>query len=86
MDINGGDDMTDQELRELAEKAAARLSGSCESLASLGEEYEDAEMKSAFCNRLDELVFCCERCNWWCEISEISDKHEEWICDECEYD
>lgn len=66
----------------LAEQAAEQLQGTCRSIVELGEEIEDAFNEQSFCNRLDELVFECERCNWWYEISEMSEQG--WFCIECE--
>lgn len=69
---------------KLAEQAAEQLQGTCKSIPELGEEFEDASNERSFTNRLDELVFECERCNCWCEISEMSEGG--WYCDECEED
>jgi predicted RNA-binding Zn-ribbon protein involved in translation (DUF1610 family) len=35
-----------------------------------------------FTNRLDELVFECETCGWWCDRSEESST--DMVCDECD--
>lgn len=56
-----------QHLIALAEQAAEQLQGTCKSIPDLGEEFEDAANEQAFCNKLDELVFECQCCNWWCE-------------------
>ena len=72
---------------DMAHKAAEQLQGTCKSIPELGEEFEDLEDDSDFCATLDSLVFECERCNWWCEISEMSEKCADdggWYCDECE--
>jgi C4-type Zn-finger protein len=72
----------DTHMADLADHAAEQLQGTCQSLASLN--LEDAEDNQTFCNRLDELVFCCEQCGWWCEQSEMANrKDEEWICTDC---
>ena len=31
---------------------------------------------------LDSLVFLCEDCGWWCEISEMNDSGD-WVCEDC---
>ncbi len=67
----------------LADKAAEQLQGTAKGFAELGPEFEQAQNNQIFCNHLDQLVFECEICNWWCEISEMSEK-QEWVCDECE--
>lgn len=70
-------------MQALAEKAAAELEGTCRTLHELGDEYEDAEDSTAFCARLDELVFCCVSCNWWCGQEECNEVDGEWRCDDC---
>lgn len=71
----------------LAERAAERLQGSSQVIESLGEEFEGAENDTTFCTRLDELVFCCVRCDWWFEQSQMSELAiNEWFCHECEDD
>lgn len=67
---------------EMAIKAAEQLQGSSKSIAELGEEYEALELNTEFCNKLDELVFCCECCDNWFNQSEMSE-NEDWICEEC---
>lgn len=68
------------ELIALAETAAARLTDTAGSLAGLGEEYEKAANETEFCRRLDELVFECEGCGWWCDVEEMRKPQ---LCDEC---
>lgn len=68
----------------LAEQAAEQLQGTCKSIHDLGEEFEEAQNDKIFCERLDDLVFECEVCNWWCELSEMSDI--EMTCDDCRSD
>jgi hypothetical protein len=68
------------------EDIAYELQGSCQSLEALLEfhEMEGAENDAAFCNALDQLVFQCEGCGWWCEISEMTDDEEnDWNCTDC---
>lgn len=67
---------------EMARIAAERLEGSCQGIANLGEEFEALENDAAFCAELDQLVFCCEQCNWWFEQSEMAEG-DDWICESC---
>lgn len=77
----------DAHMIALAQSAAEQLEGTCKAIYDLGQEYEDASNDQAFCNKLDELVFECQCCNWWFEQSEMADrKDEEWICEECTED
>lgn len=68
---------------EAAREAAERLQGTCNSIVSLGEEFEDLQNDAEFCVELDQLVFCCVRCDWWCALSEMSDD-EDGVCMDCE--
>lgn len=71
-------------MHALAETAAGELEGTCRTLHELGDEYEGAEDSTAFCARLDELVFCCVGCNWWCSQDECNETEGgEWACDDC---
>ena len=65
---------------EMAHQAAEQLQGSCRHIIDLGPEFEAIEDNPQFCNALDQLVFCCDGCNWWFEISEMA---EDWRCEEC---
>lgn len=67
---------------EMARIAAERLQGSSLGIANLGPEFEALENDSTFCAVLDQLVFCCDRCNWWFEQGEMAEG-DEWICQPC---
>ncbi|AHJ10739.1 hypothetical protein P106B_56 [Rhizobium phage vB_RglS_P106B] len=64
---------------------AEELRGTCQTLTIVLEnnDMDGMDNDAAFCAELDSLVFCCERCDWWHEQSEMSDKFEAWICEEC---
>lgn len=71
---------------EIAEKVAYDLQGTCNSLLSQLEKIdrEDLEMNDQFCARLDSMVFECSTCNWWCEVSEMTnDPEHDWNCTDC---
>lgn len=77
--------MDDDSIISLAEEVASELEGTCKFLTFVLEEREAEHMEdnSIFCARLDSLVFCCERCDWWFAQSEMTDKVDRWICVEC---
>lgn len=79
--------MTD--MATLAETIAYDLMGTAMSLQTALErrDAEDvgADMDSDFCARLDSLVFCCDSCDWWCEIGEMSNSGD-WVCTDCQPD
>lgn len=49
----------------------------------IGVPFEDTAAESL--GELDELVFLCEQCGWWCEIGEMAENRES-VCDECTAD
>lgn len=68
-----------------AEDIAYELQGTCSSLLGVLEQYdmEGAENDDAFTATLDSLVFECEGCSWWFEISEMCADHDTWKCEDC---
>ena len=75
-----------------AEAVAEVLQGQClmdidQALAQL-ELPGDLINNMDFCHALDNLVFCCGDCGWWCEASEEADPEEtgrphDTICEDC---
>lgn len=57
------------------EEIAEQLRGSCESLHNVlyMNGMEEMEDNQEFCEKLDAIVFCCEICNWWSEVSDMAD-------------
>lgn len=68
-----------------ADDIAYALQGTCDSLHGVLEQHgmEGAEDDFDFTARLDALVFECEQCSWWFEISEMCDEHDTWKCEDC---
>lgn len=49
-------------------------------------EYWDVELlfdDVDFCAAIDQLMFRCEMCGWWCEIGEMADGDGVQICEDC---
>lgn len=63
---------------------AEDLRGTCQSLmdALAKHDMEAAANDIDFTQALDELVFECEQCSWWCELSEMADAQH--ICTDCD--
>lgn len=79
------EEATTTHMRALAEQAAERLLGTCRSLHNLGQEFEAAQHYPAFAERLDDLVFCCSVCDWWCGHDEHhEDEGDQFVCTDCE--
>lgn len=66
----------DKQLR--GQQAAEELQGTCKGLHEVlsDEEQEDADVLA----ELDQHVFLCDECGWWCELSEQT---EDGRCDDC---
>lgn len=35
---------------------------------------------------LDNLMFICDTCGWWCDISDLGDSDDGRVCSQCEDD
>jgi hypothetical protein len=65
------------------------LRGTCKSLNDVlsSIDREDLENNKEFLDALDEEIFCCDKCSWWSEISEMAeDCGDVFICQECHDD
>lgn len=52
---------------------------------TLGEEFLHLQDDEDFCTLIDNEIFICSRCDWWCEISEAAgDSYGEPYCYDCE--
>ena len=60
---------------DLWEKIIYQLNGSCDSLeqALATNEAEELEDHMPFLEYLDNEIFRCDCCSWWCPISESSE-------------
>lgn len=80
-----GNIMTEDEIIKLAQEVAYELEGTSKFLQFVLEErgQDGMDNNSTFCAILDSLVFCCEQCDWWFSQSEMTDKVDRWICEDC---
>jgi hypothetical protein len=77
-----------EELVDVAAHVAEELRGQCQHnlldvLERIG--HPELETDQAFCDAIDQEVFLCTCCGWWCEQSEAGEDNEggEPQCDEC---
>ena len=60
------------------------LQGTCHSLdyglCMCGKEFDD--ITAAEWSLLEDEIFQCEECSWWCPLGEAADGYET-VCDEC---
>lgn len=68
-------------IEEQIEAVVEQLRGQC--IRDLPKVCGDlgVEETKELCEGVDQEVFCCESCGWWCDQSEMSDK--DWTCDDC---
>lgn len=63
---------------DLWEKLIYQLNGSCDSLEQVlaNNDAEELEDHMPFLNYLDNEIFRCECCNWWCPISDMAESSD----------
>lgn len=65
---------------------ADRLVGTCmESVESACEDlgFDDVD---GILGELDDYIFECEGCGWWCDVEELNNTTDQNLCDECNDD
>lgn len=66
----------------------SRLSGTCDSMGTVCEDLDLSDLDEDVTTEVDQQIFCCTQCSWWCEIDEEASKevdHDELICTDCAY-
>ena len=64
-----------------AHEIADHLIGTCQSIH--GEVTDEEQDDTVLMSELDELVFECEGCGWWCSTDELNNDGPRQLCDEC---
>mgnify|MGYP001604808864 CR=1 FL=1 len=72
--------MSDQAIIERAKIVAYGLMGTTSNIQNVATEKELND--SVFCSILDDIVFECTECGWWCSTDERSSV-DDFICDQC---
>lgn len=71
--------------RTPVEAVAERLIGTCvDSVESVCEEV--GVNPDDIAEELDNLMFCCDGCGWYCSTDELNNETGEQLCDECNED
>lgn len=70
------------------EKVIEALQGTCKPLeygiqAALGDDTEVDELTEEQLSHLDQEIFLCDTCGWWCEIAVSNDDNGDNVCDDC---
>lgn len=60
------------------------LNGTCDSLecALIHHSAEQLRDHEPFLHYLDNEIFLCDSCGWWCALSEMAD-NDNWECKNC---
>ena len=77
--------LTNEQVDTIADKLRGQCMLDVEQVCEQMEiDYDDVTIEDLRC--LDDKVFCCELCNWWFEMSELSEDSEagnKLLCEEC---
>ncbi len=71
---------------EVLDKVIGYLLGTCYSLEVVLSEfgYHETDMAPADYAYIEEDIFCCSGCGWWCEVCEMADDgNGEQLCEDC---
>lgn len=77
---------------EQIEELIGHLQGTCGTAtegiqAIVGEDYDDSILTEDNWDQINNSIFLCNTCNWWCETSEMSEiENGEDTCEGCGYD
>lgn len=69
--------------KERAQEIVDELNGTCKSIAECLEDGED-DSDPVLTAKIDDQIFCCSRCDWWCEQGEAHEGSDGDVCDDCE--
>ena len=62
----------------------ADLQGTCKSISDfLPEGMNQDDLTQNDLSEIDQEIFLCDGCGWWCEVSESNDRGGENVCDDC---
>lgn len=73
----------------MADAIVARLEGQCMlSLESIIEEegLVSGRERDELVERVEEQVFLCDGCGWWCSTDELNNETSDQLCDDCKDD
>lgn len=72
--------------RDLLNTIIRYLQGTCNTLDDACETHgiEFIELTHQDFDIIDNEIFHCEQCGWWCEVSERAEDSE--LCEDCEND
>jgi hypothetical protein len=77
--------LSDEQLDQLIEYLRGTANSLSDGLRAIGlEDLDETELHEDTLKRIDDEIFVCEQCGWWCGNDEYGKK--EGHCDECSPD
>jgi len=76
-------------LSHVVEQLIEELRGTPESADTVLDTLTDGEYDSLldlpmeFLQQIDDSIFQCTACSWWCDIDEANDQNGENVCNDC---
>lgn len=68
-----------------AEAVADRIVNQC--MISMEQACEELGINpDDIADELDNLVFCCDECGWYCSTEELNNETDQNLCDDCNDD
>lgn len=67
------------------DKIIEDLRGTCQIFACVASDYGvlEEDMTIADWQYIEEQIFCCNCCGWWCDVAECHDTEDGMMCDDC---
>lgn len=59
------------------------LKGTCQILEDVAEHHGIAELTLDDLRFIEEDIFLCSSCGWWCETCECNEVDDDRLCDDC---
>ena len=84
--------MTEDQVRALADKFIDEFQGSSgmQTFHDFNDEefdpmggFGDFKLEMLFWELVENFIFNCTQCGWWCETSDMAETEGEWICEDC---
>lgn len=74
---------------DMADDIADRLVDQC--MIDIGQAAEETNVPEELRDDADlislveDRVFCCDGCGWWCSVDELNTETDQQLCDDCNF-
>ena len=70
--------------QDLIDHVVDSLRGTCETFDRAAEAHGLSPMDAELCEALDQQIFNCCICGWWCDLDEMADNDfNDQVCGDC---